>query len=266
MKGIYLKSVLLAMIVASSGCQDKPKQNIDQDVKQGTVATPKEASIPAIQAKVKPVKLVKSQVCQRAENEDDFDTCTDYDLQTIETNVDWINQYFTQLINTDYKEPLTNSPEVKVNLDPDMSSINESSASVRYLGQNYNIASFEYRTDYFPAGAAHGSYSTSYVVFDLAKKKNLKLDDILKTNVKFNLKQNLFSYNSEWLDAHNITLSDLKVSENFYFGANGLVFIYPLYELASYAEGESELTVPYSELRELLKPEYLPSLPVISEM
>ncbi|HAS98268.1 MAG TPA: DUF3298 domain-containing protein, partial [Acinetobacter nosocomialis] len=34
-----------------------------------------------------------------------------------------------------------------------------------------------------------------------------------------------------------------------------------VYELASYAEGMTELTLPYSEAAKFIKPEYLPSVP-----
>ncbi|MGL5403789.1 MAG: RsiV family protein, partial [Acinetobacter sp.] len=45
------------------------------------------------------------------------------------------------------------------------------------------------------------------------------------------------------------------------YGVNGIVFVYPLYELASYAEGMSELTLPYYSAKKFIKSEYLPSLP-----
>ena len=41
---------------------------------------------------------------------------------------------------------------------------------VRYLGQNYNLASFELFTYTYSAGAAHGMYHKEYVIFDLAHK------------------------------------------------------------------------------------------------
>jgi hypothetical protein len=41
--------------------------------------------------------------------------------------------------------------------------------------------------------------------------------------------------------------------------AKGVVFVYPLYELASYAEGMSELVLPYQQASGLIKAEYLPS-------
>ena len=53
----------------------------------------------------------------------------------------------------------------------------------------------------------------------------------------------------------------LQLSDNFYYGASGIVFVYPLYELASYAEGMPELKLPYQMAKGLFKPEYLPNLP-----
>ena len=58
-----------------------------------------------------------------------------------------------------------------------------------------------------------------------------------------------------------VTKSARETGEYPYYGANGLVFVYPLYELASYAEGMPELVLPYYATAQLIKLEYLPSLP-----
>ena len=89
----------------------------------------------------------------------------------------------------------------------------------------------------------------------------MALSDILVKGAEQQVLDALYDANTMWLDQHNIERSQLKLSDNFYYGANGLVFVYPLYELASYAEGMTELNLPYTELTQLVKAEYLPSLP-----
>ena len=61
----------------------------------------------------------------------------------------------------------------------------------------------------------------------------------------------------------DITRDKLQLSDNYYYGVNGIVFVYPLYELTSYAEGMPELKLPYQTAKDLIKPEYLPSLPQV---
>lgn len=253
-----LALTMIVILASISACQDKP-ETVAEQTKQEHKATT--TSIPLIQAKVERFKPVKDEVCYAATAENEFATCTQYDLQTISSNVSWINEYFTARIKKDHAPAFDNKPAVKVTLDPEMPSVNFSGASVRYIGQNYHLATFEYLSDYYPAGAAHGMYSTDYIVFDLKQGKALTLEDILLPNILDKLTETLFTYNSSWLEDHNISAGELKLSDNFYLGATGLVFVYPVYELASYAEGETELSIPYVVLKDFVKAEYLPSLP-----
>lgn len=45
-----------------------------------------------------------------------------------------------------------------------------SSTYVRFLGQNYNLATFAIQTYSYPAGAAHGMSHQEFVNFDLSNK------------------------------------------------------------------------------------------------
>lgn len=262
MKIKWAACTLFASMFALTACQEKPKSDTASEkeaTQKNQVKT--DTAIPLIQAKVERVQPKKDEVCHAAESSDDLATCTQYDLQTINTNVAWINTYFQDTIKKDHAEAFDDQPAVKVTLDSKIPSVNYSGASVRYIGQNYNIATFEYLVDYYPAGAAHGTYASRYVVIDLTQQHILTLNDILLPGAQEKLKDALYSYNSTWLDDHNIAVKDLNISENFYLGADGLVLVYPIYELASYAEGESELTIPYVELKNFVKAQYLPSLP-----
>ena len=100
-----------------------------------------------------------------------------------------------------------------------------------------------------------------YVNFDLKAKKRLALQDILAKGADAKVLSALYDSNSMWLGNHDIERTQLQLSDNFYSGANGIVFVYPLYELASYAEGMPELKLPYFMVKGLFKAEYLPNLP-----
>ncbi|HEX5381259.1 MAG TPA: RsiV family protein [Acinetobacter sp.] len=250
---------LLCSVVLFTGCQ--PKDTSQKSVEAKTTATEASATqvIPAIQAKVIPVKLAKPEACET-------EGCTQYDIQTVETNFKWIDQYFMDRIKKADPIAFSNQPNEKVRIEEGAQpGLNQSSTYVRYVGQNDNFATFAMQSYSYSAGAAHGMYHQEFVNFDLSKKKRLALQDVLMKGIDAQVLDALYDNNQNWLQEHNIEKAKLQLSDNFYYGANGLVFVYPLYELASYAEGMSELTLPYYTLKKFVRPEYLPSLPQYPE-
>lgn len=231
-------------VVALAGCQPKQEQK----------ATTEKVDIPLIHAKVVPVKLPKQKVCLE-------DGCTSYDLQTVETNQKWIDEYFVNRMKKAEPNAFANLTDQPVKAPADEAAQNESSTYVRFLSQNYNLATFAIQSYSYSAGAAHGMSHQEFVNFDLTNKKHITVNELLKPDMNTKLRDELYAANQNWLEEHNIKKEQLHVSDNYYYGVNGIVFVYPLYELASYAEGMSELTLPYYAAKEFVKAEYLPSLP-----
>lgn len=231
-------------VVALAGCQPKQEQK----------ATTEKVDIPLIHAKVVPVKLPKQKVCLE-------DGCTSYDLQTVETNQKWIDEYFVNRMKKAEPNAFANLTDQPVKAPADGAAQNESSTYVRFVSQNYNLATFAIQSYSYSAGAAHGMSHQEFVNFDLTNKKHITVSELLKPDMNTKLRDELYAANQNWLEEHNIKKEQLQVSDNYYYGVNGIVFVYPLYELASYAEGMSELTLPYYAAKEFVKAEYLPSLP-----
>lgn len=231
-------------VVALAGCQPK----------KDTTATTEKVDIPLIHANVVAVKIPKQKVCLE-------DGCTTYDLQTVETNQKWIDEYFVNRMKKAEPNAFSNIADQKVKVPADEASQSESSTYVRFVGQNYNLATFAIQTYSYSAGAAHGMSHQEFVNFDLTNKKHITVSELLKPGMNTKLRDELYASNQNWLEDHNIKKEQLQVSDNYYYGVNGIVFVYPLYELASYAEGMSELTLPYYAAKQFVKAEYLPSLP-----
>lgn len=248
--------IIVLLMLGLAACQPKPDASAPSAKQSASAqsAQPANSTLPLIEARVVPVKVSKTESCNAQ-------GCTQYDLQTVQTNVAWIDQYFLQRIQKSQPNAFDGKPNQKVNVQPDQPQLNQSSIYVRYLGQNHTIASFALENYTYSAGAAHGLYHQEFVNFDLNKKKRLQLTDVIKPGVEHALLQQLYDANALWLEQHEIDRSRLQLSDNFYYGVNGIIFVYPLYELASYAEGMSELTLPYSLARQLIKTEYLPALP-----
>lgn len=251
--GLIFLSLLSSMLMVSA-CQEKPAPQAEQ----AATAT-QHAQIPLIQAKVERVNVVKKQFC-------DEDGCTQYDLQTVKSNVPWLDEYFLNRIKKDVPgafEKDQNHAQAESEAQSSPKGLNQNSIYVRFISQQNNLATFVIQTYTYAAGAAHGMYHNEYVTFDLSTQKRLALTDILKPNVEAKVAEQLYDANANWLIQKNITRDKLQLSDNYYYGVNGLVFVYPLYELTSYAEGMPELKLPYQVAKDLIKAEYLPSLPQV---
>ncbi|MNR42176.1 hypothetical protein D3C85_1606590 [compost metagenome] len=66
-------------------------------------------------------------------------------------------------------------------------------------------------------------------------------------------------YNVKATDALNTVLFDnyLKPNKNFYFNSSGLAFMYNPYEVASYAQGQIVVFIPFTELKPYLLPAFV---------
>lgn len=114
-------------------------------------------------------------------------------------------------------------------------------------------------------GGAHGNGGTTYYVFD-EQDHRLTLADLLQGDKstlyplldaaykkEFNIDpaaKDLDEYEREYI-------KNLHEADNFYFSADGIVFSYVPYAVASFAAGQVELTLPYSKLRSIIKDQYL---------
>ena len=246
-----VSAVVLIGSLTACHPRNEPVEGETTEQKPAVVAD----AIPLIQSKSVAMQLPKAQAC-------DAEGCTQYTIQTVETNVDWINQYFTDRIKKADPIAFSTEPNQKIDLsDKTDAGLSQSTTSVRYISQWGHIATFAIESYTYAAHAAHGMSHVEYVNFDLKAKKRLALQDVLVKGADAKVISALFDANYMWLDSHDIERSKLQLSDNFYYGANGIVFAYPLYELASYAEGMPELKLPYFMAKGLFKPEYLPSLP-----
>ncbi|MGB9189970.1 MULTISPECIES: RsiV family protein [unclassified Acinetobacter] len=248
---LWALPVSLAALVIT-GCQERPAPQKEQVKVEKQEAS---STIPLIQANVVSVKLSKPEAC-------DAEGCTQYEIQTVKSNLKWVDDYFLDRVKKADPIAFSTTPNEKINTaegaNPNLS---QSSTYIRFVSQQYDRATFAIQTYTYSSGAAHGMYHQEFVNFDLKNKKRLALQDIMVKGSEQQLLNTLYDSNSIWLEQHSIEREKLKLSDNFYYGANGIVFVYPLYELASYAEGMTELTLPYSALTKLIKAEYLPALP-----
>jgi len=248
----FAVSALVSAIVLTA-CQEKPAPQAEQ-------VTAAVKTVALIEAKIERVELPKKQFC-------DEDGCTQYDFQNVKTNLDWIDAYFLDRMKKDVPMAFSvDAHQTQTASDVAVTSpkgLNQNSIYVRFISQQYNLATFVIQSYTYVAGSAHGMQHNEFVTFDLNTQKRLALTDILKPNVEAKVAEQLYDANASWLTQHDITRDKLQLSDNYFYGVNGIVFVYPLYELAPYAEGMPELRLPYQIAKDLVKAEYLPALPQI---
>lgn len=140
-----------------------------------------------------------------------------------------------------------------------MNYTNNSQQSVSYNDNGYVVIDF--LADAY-TGGAHGNYSSIMYCMDVKNKKQMVLSDIVKidsSTLQSLLERNLRKeYNIKANDALSTVLFDdfIKPNKNFYFNANGIAFMYNPYEVASYAQGQIVVFIPYAALKTYLVPAF----------
>lgn len=110
-------------------------------------------------------------------------------------------------------------------------------------------------------GGAHGSYATRYFNYDLANDRQISLSDLFLPHCEGNLlsaicknlcKKYCARSASELESKRNINLAHATVTDDFLLNSDGITFIYPLYSIAPYSEGEITVTIPLEDIKEYL--------------
>ncbi|HMQ60503.1 MAG TPA: DUF3298 and DUF4163 domain-containing protein [Flavilitoribacter sp.] len=146
---------------------------------------------------------------------------------------------------------------------PDYSLPWEVAVSGEVLSNTEKWASVSIGT-YSYMGGAHPNSFVSLLNFDLSSGKTLSLEDITADMNKLKaLVQVKFREVRNLMDGQNFDETDFfwgqgfTLPENFALGNEGLYFFYNPYEVASYASGPTEFTIPYDHLGGILKPEWI---------
>jgi len=106
---------------------------------------------------------------------------------------------------------------------------------------------------YINSGGAHGNTNVTFFNFDSS-------GNLLEFNDLFTSKNELtksvepyFDAETKDIDINYFSGDPFHLPENIGFNEEGIIFFYNVYEIASYAEGITEFTVPFQDLESLLK-------------
>jgi len=174
---------------------------------------------------------------------------------------DW-NAGFKRLTKAYFDDYENSLKDLSTDDEMSQASLNYSNHSTQtVLFNDKDFVVIEFMVDDY-SGGAHGNYASLMHCLDVKNKKQLELDDIVK--IDSNVLQSLLEknlrkqYHVKPGDQLTAVLFDdyLKANDNFYFNTNGLAFLYNPYEIASYAQGQIVVFVPFAELKNYLVPDF----------
>lgn len=147
---------------------------------------------------------------------------------------------------------------------PDATPLYTDDKEIKVVYESPEILSLEFNHGWF-TGGAHPNSATTLASYDAVTGEKIKLPDILAADYKSKLDE---IGESKFRQVRQIT-SDMKLSEagfnfegdrftlndNFLVGKDGITFFFNSYEVAAYAAGPTEITLDYSEIKSLIKPD-----------
>ena len=276
MKKTLISVLILTALFTTTGCEDKEAkatiaqqtQTIAQLTAENTqLKAEKEKAekvIPAIFAekdvifeKVETIKYSKSQ--ERWFSSDEGEVIIS--LLGLKTNVAWLNDLlWSELVKKEFGEnaPKTRDQvrseyqtilnDVKASLEKEHELGFTRNAWITFVGQKEKLATFAIRY-YSYTGEPHSVGGSEYLTVDMTTHKVLTLSDIIEQKKLPEVKELLWSFYTDdgrIKDEEAFTKkTDFDVSKNFYLAHDGIHFIYHVYEIASYAEGEQDLVIPW---------------------
>ena len=106
----------------------------------------------------------------------------------------------------------------------------------------------------YPEGAAHGMYSNRFVNYDLREGKILSVSDIFNPGYEKELRELIADKVESTVSSLLVEKDEIPVSDNFRLTDSGIEFVYSLYSVAPYSDGEVTADFAVYELDNLLKP------------
>jgi len=139
---------------------------------------------------------------------------------------------------------------------PDFKQTWDETSWMKVISHRDNVLTLLYSGNGY-SGGAHGYYFESYKVFDLNRNVVINQNDILK-NPKDPAWDKILKSHFDEPEQKEMLLDDkISPNNNFYFDDKKITFVYNQYEITAYAAGVVYITINFSEINDLLKPEFI---------
>lgn len=136
-------------------------------------------------------------------------------------------------------------------------------AKVREQHEQLVIVEF---SSYLSTGGAHGMPGRGFINYDRSLEKVLSLQDMLLPGQAAAFWKLAEQAHTSWLVANQLDQNPEFVSswpfertDNIALGQAAVLLKYNVYSIAPYSSGHPQLTIAYSRLRGILKPQYVPA-------
>lgn len=178
---------------------------------------------------------------------------------TIDTYLQHTQQTFEESYTPDYSLP---------------SFLNNWSMNISYELYHFSddVVSIKFTNDYY-TGGAHPNHDFTTFTFDLADDRQIYLQDlfvegsdpwkVIAPIVQQDLEEHLAEVFGTALSDDDKNIITIGAGENpdnyqnFALTSDSLIFFFPPYQVAAYAAGAQEVSIPLDQLSDILKPEYL---------
>lgn len=137
-----------------------------------------------------------------------------------------------------------------------------SDSHAKIIRQDSSLTTLEV-SGYSFQGGAHGSSITIFINWNTKSEKNITLADILVNGYEGSLNQvaeSIFRKEEKLTAnaslAHDYFFKDNKfaLNKNFLITPLGIRFLYNQYEIKPYAAGQTDVFIPYTQIKSLLRP------------
>jgi hypothetical protein len=164
-----------------------------------------------------------------------------------------LNQLATKFLKmyTDDTQPKNNSGVIyRLNITADIVRQDSSITVIQIFGETYS-------------GGAHGGTSTQFINWNTKADRKTTLDDILINGYEDKLTKiadSIFRKNEKLSNTASLVPDyffkngRFSLNKNFMITPLALRFLYNEYEIKPYSAGQTEILIPYAQIKTLLKP------------
>lgn len=141
---------------------------------------------------------------------------------------------------------------------------------INVIKQSDNYLALKYiHSDY--SGGAHGNTTISYLNYNPKTNKEITLDSLIqpgKMQTLVNTAEHIFRKNEKLSPTESLEgkyffdKGKFSLAKSFYVSDKGLVFLYNPYEIKAYAEGYTELIIPFTTVKNIAKPNTILTAPL----
>lgn len=138
-------------------------------------------------------------------------------------------------------------------------------AKTRYRTKYLTV--IELSSGIYMTGAAHGMTAVQFINWDNNSESVITLESMLQPGKQRQFDAALNNAHAKWVEKNPDAQEDpdewkriwpYQPSDNVALTDMGLLVKYNSYEIAPYSSGQPEILIPYSQLKGIIKPEYLP--------